>query len=109
MNSIRLYVGAVLAISATGELDSTPFAIITPSIEIAADEAREFAFEAWPMNEGWTGHYASIVPVDNGIYALLGNAAENGTLDLDVPRESKSGFRFKPPNDISADWPTTIH
>lgn len=110
---LRLYVGSVSAQhSGDSREGHCPFAIMAPNIKAAAEEARQYAANQWPLEIGWFGHRADLTAVDAEIYVLLGDAAAGGYLDVSQPPTSEQMqgviFRFDR-SDVEVHTPTTIH
>ena len=76
--TLKMYVASILAQAAIIDtedekqdtlLEHEPMLIPAKTIEGAAHAARELAFKRWPVDRGFYGHTAIIVPVTKDFFA----------------------------------------
>jgi len=99
---IRVYVGSLMAFKQIGEpgpglesyLETKPIVLMATDIENAALEAKHFAFEQWPKEDGWRQHTAVMLPSTKDFFIHLNNMALQGHISGDIPGESERTFFF---------------
>lgn len=101
MDQVRVYAVSVMAFSQLHPMaprggtyvEHRPALVPASSIEEAAESAREFAFEVWPISETWYGHQAAIQPVTKEFFDVALRAHEAGVIDQ-MTVEAAETFRF---------------
>lgn len=73
-------------------VEQRPALIPAENIYAAAEEAKHFAFDLWPKEEGWYGHQAAIQPVTNYFMETGFEAFQAGIISLDT--EEPQAFNF---------------
>jgi hypothetical protein len=102
MAKLRLYVGSLHAFShlhpdapAGGNIHMHfPFMLLATSIQGAAVDAKQMAFERWPKEEFWYGHNAAIASVPGDIHAPIKQAYIDGQMDMSAEGEEGQCFPF---------------
>jgi hypothetical protein len=99
--NVKIYAVSVLAMSQLHELaprggsyiEHRPALVPASSIDEAAEAAKEFAFQVWPVGDNWYGHQAAIQPVTKEFFDIALRARDAGAIDL-MTDEPPDTFRF---------------
>jgi hypothetical protein len=98
----RIYFGSVMAFSMLHKnapsggtyTEHKPLILLAHSINEAAEKAKVFAFESWPIDETWYGHQAAIIAVSKEFYDNIFEADDLDLLDLSDEGETGDAFLF---------------
>lgn len=100
MNIYIASVAVVLSTTGDEELLNTqhlPYPVLAETIEAAAEQIKQFAFERWNPSDGWRAHQAVIVPMSAEFYENAVGVYQGGGFDL-----SEDGQTFYFSSDVQA-------